>query len=92
MQSKLKELKPKLKEILSHKEGYIAWILANVVTSLHWVILFTIGFITGNHDFYKWAVAAYAIGFSPFVPLWLFNIFLTIWFFKLMTKKKPQKV
>lgn len=92
MKSKIKNLSLKLKQILLSKEGWIGWFIANVITSMHWAILVIIGFLTKDSIWYTYAAAAWALGMSPLIPLWLFNVFITIWIYGILTKKKPQKV
>lgn len=92
MKDKIKNLTVKLKQILLSKEGWIGWILANIITSLHWATLVVIGFMTQDPVWYAYAATAWGIGMTPFVPLWLFNILLTIWIYNVLTKKKTQKV
>jgi hypothetical protein len=89
---KVKHLFVKLKQILLSKEGWIGWILANIITSLHWITLVVIGFVLKDPIWYGYAASAWAIGMTPLVPLWLFNILITIWIYNVLTKKKPQKV
>jgi len=86
-QDKVKQLFVKLKQILLSKEGVIGWIIANIITSLHWMVLVVIGFITQNPVWYGYAAAAWGIGLSPLIPLWLFNVFITIWIYNLLKKK-----
>ena len=92
MKDKIKNLTVKLKQILLSKEGWIGWILANIITSLHWATLVVIGFVTKDPVWYAYAATAWGIGMTPFVPLWLFNILITIWIYDILTKKKTQKV
>jgi hypothetical protein len=92
VKNKIKHLSQKLKQILLSKEGWVGWILANIITSLHWVAMVVIGFITKDPVWYAYAATAWGIGMTPFVPLWLLNIFITIWIYNILTNKKPQKV
>jgi CHASE2 domain-containing sensor protein len=52
------------------------------------MILVVVGFITQDNIWYGYAAAAWGIGLSPFIPLWLFNVFITIWIYNLLTNKK----
>jgi CHASE2 domain-containing sensor protein len=51
------------------------------------MVLVVIGFITQNPVWYGYAAAAWGIGLSPLIPLWLFNVFITIWIYNLLKKK-----
>ncbi len=84
----LTKAKREVKEILLTKEGWIAWFIANVITSLHWMILTVIGFITKDPMWYAYAASAWAIGLSPLVPLIIPNIIISIWIKNLLLKNK----
>lgn len=84
----LTKAKKEVKEILLTKEGWIAWFFANVITSLHWMILTVIGFVTKDPKWYAYAASAWAIGLSPFVPLIIFNIAIAIPIKNLLLKNK----
>lgn len=89
MKQKLLVAKKELKELLTTWQGWLAWFIANIITSLHWVIPLVIGFIFKDNKLYALAGTLYAIGLSPLVPLWLFNIFIAIFIKnKIFTIKK----
>ena len=88
MKSLLIKAKREVKEILLTKEGWIAWFIANVITSLHWIILTVIGFITKDPKWYAYAASAWAIGMSPFVPLIILNVAIDIPLKNLLLKNK----
>jgi hypothetical protein len=84
----LTKAKKEVKEILLTKEGWIAWFIANVITSLHWMILTVIGFITKDPKWYAYAASAWAIGLSPLVPLIIINVAIAIPLKNLLLKNK----
>ena len=92
MKSLLIKAKREVKEILLTKEGWIAWFIANVITSLHWIILTVIGFITKDPKWYAYAASAWAIGMSPFVPLIILNVAIAIPLKNLLLKNKRDIV
>ena len=84
----LTKAKKEAKELLLTKEGWIAWFIANVITSLHWMILTVIGFITKDPVWYAYAASAWALGLSPFIPLIIFNVAIAIPIKNLLLKNK----
>lgn len=92
MKQLLVKAKHEVKEILLTKEGWIAWFIANVITSLHWIILTVIGFITKDAKWYTYAASAWALGLSPFVPLIIFNVAIAIPLKNLLLKNKRDIV
>lgn len=84
--------KREVKEILLTKEGWISWFVANVITSLHWIVLTVIGFITKDAIWYTYAASAWAIGMSPFVPLIILNVAIAIPLKNLLLKSKRDIV
>jgi hypothetical protein len=91
MQTLIIKLKIQLKELLLTKEGWTGWIIANVITSLHWAIPVVIGFMTKESVWYIYAATTWAIGMSPFIPLWLFNIFIAVWLKNILLKSTGKK-
>jgi hypothetical protein len=87
MKTKYKQQINELKQIITTKEGLFLWVIANVITSLHWVIPFSLGVLLKNNYFITLSASLFAIGMSPFVPLWLFNIIITIFLWKKLFKK-----
>lgn len=92
MKQLLVKAKQDVKEILLTKEGWIAWFIANVITSLHWIILTVIGFITKDPKWYAYAASAWALGMSPFVPLIILNIVIAVPLKNLLLKNKRDIV
>jgi hypothetical protein len=89
MKTKFVLAKKELKELLLTWQGWLAWFIANIFTSLHWAVPLIIGFIFKDEKFYTIAGTLYAIGLSPLVPLWLFNVFIAIFIKnKIFTKLK----
>ena len=80
--------KQELKEIFLTWQGWAGWIIANVITSLHWVTMIVIGFITKDTTWYASAAAAWALGMSPLIPLWIVNIMLASLIKNLLLKNK----
>jgi hypothetical protein len=84
----LVKAKKEVKEILLTKEGWIAWFVANVMTSIHWVVPTIIGFITKDTSWYTTAAALWALGLSPFIPLIIINVAIAIPLKNLLLKNK----
>jgi hypothetical protein len=77
--SLIAKAKKEFKELFLTWEGWIAWFIANVITSLHWMIPTVIGFMTKDNYWYTTAAALWTLGVSPLVPLWLFNVIIGVW-------------
>lgn len=92
MKQILIKAKREVKEILLTKEGWLAWFVANVITSIHWVIPTVIGFITKDTSWYTTAAALWALGLSPFVPLIIINVAIAIPLKNLLLKNKRDIV
>ena len=72
----IQKLKEELKLLFMTKLGLLSWFIANIITSLHWAIPFAFGVILKNGSLLAFSATAFAIGMTPFVPLWLFNIII----------------
>lgn len=75
-------MKEQLKLLLTTKKGWFSWIVANIITSLHWAIPLFIGWIIGDNQLMAFAISLWGIGMLPFVPLWLINIIIALWIIK----------
>lgn len=88
----LTKAKQEVKEILLTKEGWIAWFVANVITSLPWFLPLAYGFVFHDDRGYMAAAAVYAFILAPFTPFWILNIIIAIWFRNLLLKNKRDIV
>lgn len=88
MKLKYKQQIEQLKQIITTKEGLFLWLIANVITSLHWIIPFALGVIFNDQGLITLSASLFAIGISPFVPLWLINIFITLFLWNKFFKQK----
>jgi hypothetical protein len=88
---KIEKIKKTMKEIFLTKEGWISWIIANVITSLPWFLPLAYGFVFQDERGYVAAAAVYAFILAPFTPFWILNVIIAVWFTKLLTKKHVEK-
>ena len=91
MKSWMIRAKQEVKELFLTWEGWMGWFIANVITSLHWMIAVVIGFMTKDNYLYTTAAALWAIGISPLVPLWIFNVIIGVWIKKLLQRAIMQE-
>ena len=89
--SGLDYFKKTLKELFLTKEGWIAWTIANIITSLPWVAPLILGFILKNDALYAIAASIWAFIMLPATPFWILNVIIAVWFTKLFTKKHVEK-
>ena len=87
---KIEKIKKTMKEIFLTKEGWISWIIANVITSLPWFLPLAYGFVFQDERGYVAAAAVYAFILAPFTPFWILNVIIAVWFTKLLTKKHVE--
>jgi hypothetical protein len=85
MKSKLKQIKI----ILTTKEGWIAWALANLLWSTFWLIPLVIGFIFNDPYFYALAGAIYLFFLQPLIPMWLIVSITVLFIYNQIKKKNP---
>jgi hypothetical protein len=82
----LKNLKDELKGLLLTKAGWVAWIAANVITSLIWFIPFAIGWLLSIPQLITAAGGIWAFIMLPLDFLWVFNILIAIPLRKIIKK------
>jgi hypothetical protein len=85
MKSKLNQVKI----ILTTKEGWISWIIANIITSLPWFLPLVYGFMFQDERGYIAAAATYAFILAPFTPFWILNVIISLFIYKQIKKKNP---
>jgi hypothetical protein len=83
----LEKTKATMKQLFLTKEGWIAWIVANVITSLPWFLPLAYGFVFSDNMGYMAAAAVYAFILAPFTPFWILNVIIAVWVVKLLTKQ-----
>lgn len=69
-------MKEQFKLLITTKEGLFSWFIANIITSLHWAIPFFFGWVLGDSRLIALAGSLWALGLSPFIPLFIVNIFI----------------
>jgi hypothetical protein len=67
-----------LKHLLLTKEGWLSWLIANVITSLPWIISFAIGFLFDNHRWYVIGGSIWTFIMLPITPFWILNIIIAV--------------
>jgi hypothetical protein len=82
MKSKLNQVKI----ILTTKEGWISWIIANIITSLPWFLPLVYGFVFNDNRGYVAAAAVYAFILAPFTPFWILNVIISLFIYKQIKK------
>lgn len=80
-------MKKTLKLLFLTKEGWIGWIVANVITSSPWVLSFVIGYIFNNQVWYVIGGSIWTFMMLPITPFWILNVIIAVWVVKLLTKK-----
>lgn len=85
----------KSKETIKHlfltKEGWISWIIANVITSLPWAIAFAFGFIFDNPKWYVVGSSIWTFMMLPITPFWILNLIIAVFFVEKVFRKKLIK-
>lgn len=84
----MNKFKQQLKNLFLTKEGWISWIIANLITSTPWAIPLAYGFIFQDNRGYIVAGTIWTIFMLPFTPLWVVNILLAYFLLRLIWKKK----
>jgi len=91
MKEKISTIKLQMKQLFLTKEGWLSWIIANIITSLPWAVPLILGFILKNDALYTIAGSVWAFVMLPITPFWILNVIIAVFFTKLLTKKNVQK-
>jgi len=88
MKTMILKAKALLKTFFLTKEGWVAWIIANIITSLPWFLPLAYGFLFDDIRGYYTAGAVYAFILAPFTPFWLLNVLIAYTILKFTQKKR----
>jgi hypothetical protein len=89
--TKLQKIKKTMKELFLTKEGWISWLIANIVFSATWYVPITIGFVFDLPEVLAFGTAVFFIQWAPPPIETVFVFFLTVFFHKLLFAKKHIK-
>lgn len=68
--------------------GWLSWFIANVITSLPWIIPLLYGFVFKDNNGYVLAGSIWTFMMLPLTPFWILNLAVAIWIKNLLTKNK----
>jgi hypothetical protein len=74
----MNKLKQQLKMLIATPKGWISWIIANIITTLPWVIPLVYGFIFKDNNGYIVAGSIWTFGMLPFTPVWAVNLAIAL--------------
>ena len=74
----LKKLRIELKGLLLTKAGWIAWFIANVITSLLWFIPLAIGWLFNIPQLIVTAGSIWTFMLLPITPFWAINLLIAM--------------
>lgn len=80
--------KKELKEMFLTPQGWIGWIIANIITSLPWAIPLIYGFIFKNEQAYVIAGSIWTFLMLPLTPAWAVNVMIAVPIKNLLLNKK----
>ena len=84
----INKLKQQLKELFLTAEGWIGWIVANVLTSLPWAVPLIYGFILKDNRGYIIAGSIWTFMMLPVTPFWILNLIIAVFVKNVLIKRK----
>jgi len=84
----INKLKQQLKELFLTAEGWIGWIVANVLTSLPWAVPLIYGFILKDNRGYIVAGSIWTFMMLPVTPFWILNVIIAVFVKNVLLKRK----
>lgn len=88
MKTMIQRAKTLLKELFLTWQGWLGWIIANIITSLPWVLPLIYGFLFKDNNAYVIAGSIWTFMMLPVTPFWILNVFIATAFVKILNKKK----
>lgn len=88
MKTMILKAKDLLKNLFLSKEGWIGWIVANIITSLPWFLPLAYAYFFNQPNGYVVSASIWTFMMLPVTPFWILNVFIATFVMKLI-KKKP---
>ena len=90
MKKTIAKAKILLKDLFLTWQGWLSWIIANIITSLPWVLPLVYGFVFKDNNGYIIAGSVWTFIMLPVTPFWILNVLIATFFVeKVFKKKKP---
>ncbi len=85
------KLKIQLKELFLTWQGWAGWIIANVITSLPWILPLVYGFVFKDNLGYTIAASVWTFMMLPVTPFWILNVIIAVWVKNILLKSTSKK-
>ena len=90
MKKTIAKAKILLKDLFLTWQGWLSWIIANIITSLPWALPLVYGFVFKDNNGYIIAGSVWTFIMLPVTPFWILNVLIATFFVeKVFKKKKP---
>jgi hypothetical protein len=82
------KLKESLKELITTPQGWFSWFIANVISSLPWILPLIYGFLFKDNNGYLIAGSIWTFMMLPLTPFWILNLAIAVWLKNIFFKNK----
>jgi hypothetical protein len=90
MKKTIAKAKILLKDLFLTWQGWLSWIIANIITSLPWILPLVYGFVFKDNNGYIIAGSVWTFIMLPVTPFWILNVLIATFFVeKVFKNKKP---
>jgi hypothetical protein len=69
-------------------QGWLSWIIANIITSIPWMLPLIYGFVFKDNNGYIIAGSIWTFMMLPLTPVWVVNVIIAVWFKNILLKNK----
>jgi len=90
MKEKTKKILSEVKQIMTTKTGWLAWLIVNAFWSSFWLVPLVYGFIFKDNYMYALAGTIYLFLLQPLIPMWLIVALNTIWLYRFLKRRKDS--
>jgi hypothetical protein len=84
----MSKIKKQLKEMFATPQGWLSWIIANIITSIPWMLPLIYGFVFKDNNGYIIAGSIWTFMMLPLTPVWVVNVIIAVWFKNILLKNK----
>jgi hypothetical protein len=74
----MNKLKEQLKMLIATPKGWFSWVVANIITSLPWILPLIYGFVLKDNNGYIIAASVWTFIMLPATPFWMLNVIIAV--------------
>lgn len=88
LKNAVNKAKLELKEMFATSQGWLSWLIANIITSMFWGMPLIYGFVFKDNRAIVVAGSIWTFMMLPITPFWILNVVIAVAVKNVLIKKK----